>query len=207
MKEDDFITFKGRPVPWVTRWSSEVVAHGARTRLMPSHTPEGIHLRFINEQPDDRIDGVLWLPENDSRGLGTPMWKEVHSHRQRRCQVEGRCQVCGVAIASRSMTWILPHGLSTRQGSSLITDVAPVCENCVPIATTYCPHLIRQPSRMITVYNYRPWGLFGDIIDPEPHTGVRHYQGDRPFGAYLGNVMARQMIVELYDYRTRKTAA
>lgn len=197
---------KGRPVPWITRWTSEVCTPGPR--LIVEGTPAGIRLSFENEQPEDRIEGILYLRENNSPGVGEPMWKDIHTHRQRQCMVEGRCQVCG-QIIEPPIPWLLsPTGsVITRQGSRIITDTAPTCGGCLETAKKHCPHLLRYPTKVVDVRGYRIHGLFGDVIDFSGAYGKqRHYQADRRVDDThpLDNIVVRQTIVELWDHRKRR---
>lgn len=194
-------------MPYAVRWTSEVLSPGPQ--LVPRlDGPDGrMRLSFHDEVPEDRIDGVLFLREGDSPGVGEPMWADVHTHRQRRCQVEGRCQVCGQVIEGRVTPWILPYGqLASRVGGTIVTDVAPTCGDCIAVALRHCPHLGRKPYRLIDVRGYRVHSYFGDVVD---HSGIpgrpKHFQADRRIGGYLGNIMARQTIVELWDHRMRRT--
>lgn len=202
---------RGRPVPWITRWTSEVRS----PRLKPWMSDDGFRLGYEDETPEDRIEGVLWQREGDSPGQGEPMWKDVHSHRQRRCQVEGRCQVCGEAIEG-VIPWVIPHRQYVmRISNSLTTDVAPTCNTCIDLALKVCPAL-NERSLIYDVRQYRPFALFGDLVEssigpvttplrlPE-YSQVRHFQGEKRINGYLGNMMARQMIVQLSDFRKRRT--
>lgn len=196
---------KGRPVPWIARWTSELRLPGPQ--LVPHADDDGrVRLAFADETPHDRVNGLLFHREGDSPGVGEPMWADVHSHRQNQAQREGRCQVCGIVIEG-PIPWILPHGqLADRVGRSIITDVAPTCTACIPIASKHCPHLRHQPFRQIEVRGFRVHGYFGDIVDRAGTLGhVRHYQADRRLSGYLGNLMVRQTIVELWDHRLRRT--
>lgn len=199
----------GHTVPWITRWTSEVQKPQMRTYM----SAQGLRLSFVDETPDDRLDGILWAREGNTPGQGRPMWRDVHSHRQRRCQVEGRCQVCGTLIEA-PIPWIIPTALATRANATIITDVAPTCQSCLQTAPTTCPHLSTTAYSIYDVTDYRLYAVFGDVVDtaappvnppqrPAANPPVRHYQADRRLNGFLGNMMARQMIVQLWNYRKR----
>lgn len=197
------IVYKGRPVPWITRWSSEICDPGPA--LIPSQGPHGVLLNFEGEVPEDRIDGLLYLRSYNSPGIGEPRWKDIHTERQRRCMREGLCQVCGRKIPE-PIPWIIPVlSLTSRVGKTrLNTEVAPVCEPCLPVALKYCPHLSGWQPKIIEVRGYRVSGVFGDIVDTDREGRIRHFQGDRRIDAYLGNIMVRQTMVEIWDFRKRR---
>jgi hypothetical protein len=211
---------RGVPVPWIARWSAEVVT--PKPAFSVWITSQGAQVGFTDESPQDRIDGVLWMRERDLPGVGDPEFKVVHSHRQRAAQVEGRCQVCGRIITERPVPWLIPKILM-QKGSrgSIITDVAPTCEQCLNLARVTCPHLLSRPYIIVDVKDWRPAGLFGDVVElarripvpppdapfPMPRdTMIRHYQETKTLGGYLGNMMARQMVVELWNFTRRRTA-
>lgn len=200
------LTYNNRPVPWITRWSSEVCSPGPK--ILATDTTSGLRLRFEDERPQDRIDGVLYLREGQSPGVGEPLWRDVHTHRQRQCMVESRCQVCGDRI-DPPVPWILPPQghLVQRFGESIITDAAPTCESCIDAAMHLCPHLSTHPSKIVSVRGFRVHSVFGDIIDYSGTYGRRrHYQADRRVGGDhpLDNIVVRQTIVELWSHRRRQ---
>jgi hypothetical protein len=210
---EDLWLYKGVPVPYIARWSSEVVRPGPA--MIPVPVPQGYYLTYKDEQPEDRVEGQLWLRERDSPGHGEPMFADVHSHRQRLCQIEGRCQICG-QVQEPPLRWLIPDGLYTREQGTLITDVAPVCELCQPWAERYCPFIQGHRFAVYTVKGYRPYALWGDIAESAgptrvPSSGqlrgfskVRHVQGQRLLSGYTGDVMARQMVVQLWDWRRHR---
>jgi hypothetical protein len=200
---------KGVPVPYIARWTSEVILPGPQ--LIPVPVPQGVHLTFKDETPEDRVDGQLWLREHDSPGHGQPMFADVHSHRQRACQIEGRCQVCG-QIQEAPIRWLIPDVLVIRQHNNLITDVAPVCAECQPWAEQYCPFISGHRFTVYEVKGYSPYALFGDIVEGvgagvqmtnrvRGFPRLKHFRGQRLLAGYTGDVMARQMVVRLWDWR------
>jgi hypothetical protein len=199
----ELITRRGLIVPWVTRWTSEV----RNPALQPSYNPGtgGLALDFLDEQPSDRIDGVLWMREGNSRGEGEPEWKQVSSHRQRACMLDQRCQVCGMKIEDTEIPWLLPASAMDRKTrTGLTTMTPPTCAACIPIAMRSCPQLGRTKVNAVTVTAYRPWAYFADYVRLEQGR-QRHGQGEIPWNsADLSPIMARQVIVELYAYRRRR---
>jgi hypothetical protein len=217
---DSLLYHRGVPVPWIARWSAEVVS--PRPAFGFWITADGMRVTFLDERPEDRIDGVLWLRENDAPGQGTPDWATVQSHRQRACQVEGRCQVCGRVIDERPVTWLIPKiPMRKTTTGTIITDVAPTCTDCLQLARVSCPYLLAKDHVAFNVYDWRPSAVFGDVIDlgrriplppydapymAPPSTMIRHYQATAPLTGYVGNVMARQMVVELWNYQRRRVS-
>jgi hypothetical protein len=198
------ITHRGVRVPWITRWTSEVVDRRKICLATHNDIGGGYRIALIGETPDDRIDDVLWLPEGDGQGVGTPMWKDVHSHRQRRCMVEGLCQVCGEQI-ELPLLFLIPYPeLMQKEGGKIITDVAPLCRTCLPIARQLCPAITKHEheQQLLEVRGWRTHALFGDIIERGP-TGTRLQQGEVPVGNAdaLRKIMARTAILELWDSR------
>jgi hypothetical protein len=198
------LEYKGTPVPWIARWTSEVRSPGPEVRL---EVTDKTRISYAHEREDDRIEGVLWLREGSSQGVGEPLFKEVHSHRQRQCIVDGLCQVCGQSINGSVIPWILPRHLSEKKPSGIVTEQAPICEACISVATKYCPYLLGPGYKTVDVTGYRPIALFGDVWEVgREGSGSHHYQADRPVGGYLGNLVARQMIVQLWAFRNRRKA-
>ncbi len=196
--------YKGIRVPWVTRWTSEVVPI---VNVRIKAVPVGRDWRIGYEGPTESVvDDVLWLPENDSQGEGIPMFKDVHSHRQRQCMVEKRCQICGRIIEGPAFFIVPAPAFAQKERQNLITDVTPVCEADIETGLTQCPALNGQfanSRKVLEVQEYRPHAVFGDVLS-KTGMGLRLRQGDvRLTSPDLNKVMARQMIVELWQFRRR----
>lgn len=205
------VEHNGRPVPWIVRWTSEVLTPGPRLIRKPRHMSINgqvgtfdWQVAFNDETPDDRIDGQLWLRENNSQGVGEPMYADVHSHRQRRCQLEGLCQVCGETIEP-PLTWLIPPRLARKEANTLITDVAPICDDCLSVSRRVCPTLHRLEDRLlaVSVFDYRPYALFGDTLR-EVRKRTVHSQGEIPLSGPVHQLVARQLVVQLWNFRRRR---
>lgn len=195
MEIAEIITHRDLRVPWVARWTSEVRGYGYLA------TPTGV--RYRDETPDDRDLGVLWQREGDSRGLGEPQWAQMHTGRQHMAMVGPCCQVCGRVIEGK-LTWLLPIWESKPRRGRLNTTTPPTCETCIPVARSLCPHLNAKGAVAFDVSGYRPWGVFGEV-----YTGVGQHGkvlGDVQFAQpdRLPWVLAKQLIVEIYDFRKRR---
>lgn len=160
---------------------------------------------YHDTEPRDRIDDVLWMREGESRGEGEPEWAQVSTHRQRACMLDPRCQVCGVKIESTEVPWLLPASAMDRKSRFGVTTMTPpICETCIPIAMSSCPQLSRTKVTALTVTAYRPWAYFADYVTIRNGRPF-HGQGEIGWNTEdLGNIMARQVIVELYAFRKRR---
>lgn len=192
------LTVRGLRVPWVTRWTSEVRNDGG------TMTPTGVAYR--DETPGERVLDVLWLRHNDSPGEGEPQWKTVHTYRQRDAMLGPCCQVCGRVIEGK-VTWLMPLSMlafETHKGR-IKTSTPPTCEDCIEIAQSSCPHLGDKGSVVLDVRHYRHWGVFGDAFLPSTAGKALHTMIDVPFGDdRLKYVMAKQLVVEIFDWRKRR---
>lgn len=154
---------RDRRVPWITRWSAEVVSlRSDQLHAGIAFPDEGEPFFSIDIEGDAdgdlavREGPVLWYPErNDLQGQGVPQWRQVSSHRQRLAMREMRCQVCAmptertVQVAHRPAEafyrwfgpWSALRVLDKNDPSTLVTSSPPVCESCVPVAKAMCPHI------------------------------------------------------------------
>lgn len=150
-------------------------------------------------------DGVLWQPMGEDLDLeGAVRWKDMHTGRQRQAMLEGRCQVCG-QLVDRPTSWLIP-GLEARaykpNGRPFTTASPPTCEICISIAKEHCPNLNRYEPLKLTVRNWRPVAVFGDMVD----RNGRHVMAEVRLGSPdLARIMARHLVVEVYDYRRVRT--
>ncbi|MFG2950495.1 hypothetical protein [Streptomyces adustus] len=168
----ELLTHKGRPVPYITAWSSEKV-----TQPAPVATLHGIALPGPASGPTED-DDVLWQWWGHGRGAGEPLWSQVHGPRQRRAMRKRLCQVCGEPADrdERGWLWLLKDesdsGPTWPDGE--MTTHPPVCRPCAPIAASLCPHLRRRGAVAVRVAEV--------IVDAV--YGHRHHHG--PFGLYAG---------------------
>lgn len=193
----DLMQWKGRPVPWVARWSNEgnqtPIRIGRRTdgRIEASYE-DGVEIRDDN--------GILWHREGLTRS-GTPEFGEVSVYRQRAAMRHRLCQVCGTKIEGRVIRWLLhPDQIVQRDGKTL-TSSPPTCDSCVNLSIVECPAMKRE--RMIArVLEYQLWGVYGTATrfgaDGQAETTGRTYieygRTDYPFDYRA--VIAKQQVVE-----------
>lgn len=176
-------------VPWVTLWSAEEVPP---TSTLIDRSPAGI--RYRDEMPADRLDGFLWHREGIGRGVGTPVWSQVHARRQRLAMLKRQCQVCGCQLPIERTPWLIPRSEYHRyDGTDDNTSTAPTCESCWPIAASRCPH-IRTHDAVALYGTAKPWGVIAGLYHPL-HSDPRVWV---PFGSNLAPwIIAKQMAVTL----------
>jgi hypothetical protein len=168
------LTYKGRPVPYITAWSGERVQP-------PPLIATGDGVAYAGQPQGRGSDGVLWQLWGIKAGSGVPAWGDVHGPRQRRAMRKFLCQVCG-GLADRDergWLWLLEDeqdGSPTWPNGEMTTH-PPVCRQCAPLAARMCPHLRRKgvvPVRvgkviLDAVYGQRhyssPLGLVGGERD------------------------------------------
>lgn len=154
--------WKGRPVPWVTKWSGETsmdpftFAMNERAELHVVY-PDGPEFR------DDH--GYLWRREGVGR-KGEPQFAQVNAHRQRQAMRVPRCQVCGSRLPSdRPIRWLLPKNTMQVTPEGAVTVFSPpTCEGCVPLARQLCPHLRKEGSGLLLVKAFHVWGVMGEAV-------------------------------------------
>lgn len=159
------LTFKGLQVPWVTRWTNEV-PDGAKFDVIDELG--GINLRYTDgiEFRDDH--GVLWQREGIGRG-GEPQFAHVSAHRQRAAMRQRRCQVCGHRISDQPIRWLMDPGQLTHlDDGTALTVSPPTCSSCVDVALNACPHLRSNDRLILTVLEYRIWGVWGEVVRRVP---------------------------------------
>lgn len=195
-------TYKGRPVPYVTKWTGENIEGLLSAGWV---TPELI--AYDEETPTDRDShGVLWWRDGIAPGEGEPMWKLVHTGRHRRAMRVCLCQVCGQKITGPRIPWLLPAQEWERiagwpDGEPRTTSNPPTCRSCWPVAMQLCPALRRDGWVTFTVGGYEPYGVLGNVYPPggdlmEPEDdGVLSYSATRR----LGRVIGKQAVVTLHE--------
>lgn len=193
---------KGQPVPWITRWTGEVVpvAHSF------SVTKDGRARVFYPDGIEDRDpNGVLWKREGLGRH-GTPQYAQVNAYRQRAAMRRRLCQICGSKIDERPIRWLVDDaGLHyDDDDGTAITGSAPTCSSCIPLALELCPHLKKGYS-ILKVLDYEPWGLYGQAVEIDIEAGKRRDlrgvyvpYADSPIE--LSAIVAFQEIVRLTKY-------
>jgi len=181
----------GLIVPWITLWSGEVVSPQS------TFVDLGVdRLRYSDPQDDDTFMDVLWRRELNRQGSGGPIWGQVHARRQRQAMLEHRCQVCGEALPSTNVPWLMPRAEWDNNLPQLsCTNNPPTCERCWPIAAARCPHLRAKGFVKFYVAMVKPWGVLGDIYHPAIQERGMWVSFDRRRA--LSHLIARQLLVQL----------
>jgi hypothetical protein len=162
---------RGRPVPWLTRWTGE---HLPGQRIVLQFLDGTVSLRYAAPTPVDRDRrGVLWLREGSAAGTGQPEWAHVNGPRQRLAMRARRCQVCGQHLPPGPVPFLFsrPELAALRRaeavGAPATTTTPPCCPACWPVATRLCPHLIRHGAVPCQVDDVTAWGAYGDLYTPD----------------------------------------
>lgn len=151
----------GKPVPWITRWTGEVVQEPYGIQ----RTPTGVLVGYPDGNENREASGLLWQREGLNRS-GVPMWADVNTYRQRACIARCKCQVCGAAIDGRPIPWLMPtaeYNMLEEDGT-LRTTTAPICRECVPLALELCPGLPKMGWTLLHVAEYEVWGAFAEVV-------------------------------------------
>jgi hypothetical protein len=134
------LTYKGRPVPYITAWTGEIIKQ-------PPLIATGQGLTYAGPTEGRGRDGVLWQLWGLKPGAGEPSWRKVHGARQRRAMRKCLCQVCGGPADrdERGWLWLLegPREDTPNWPNGEMTVHPPVCVPCAPVAAIQCPHLRR----------------------------------------------------------------
>jgi hypothetical protein len=171
---DHPIRWRGRPVPYVTQWTGEMIDPRDHTLRIDTWTGPAGTLVYDDGQVTDRDrHGVLWMRYGSAAGDGEPMWRWVHVGRQRQAMRQLRCQVCATPLDRERTPWLIPAAewaLITAGTQPQATSTPPCCEDCWDIARRACPHLARQDGPGFTGWLHRPrrWGVRGDVYEPIP---------------------------------------
>lgn len=204
----DLLQYKGRPVPWVTRWSEEV--HPQRHEISIERREDGgLRARYPDRNLENRDKfGVLWQKEGIAPGKGEPLWKEVHTYRQRTCMLKSKCQVCGNEITDKPIHWLMP--LDTLQWLSdevhteatPVTTSAPTCAACVPLALDVCPNLKVAGWQLYHVLDWGVWGvrgmhhfMAGGVVRRRNALVPYNLNGYEDTPIFEGATLAQQMVV------------
>jgi hypothetical protein len=133
----------GRDVPWVTRWSSEVLL-GAR--------------------PCPMLQGRVALHQKALPGHGRPIFSENHFNRQRLSVQRMLCPMCGAptppddrwtqtgvyvaaaALRAKGLSHLLPPTAALPDDQRVLNTgaIAPCHRACAELALQRCPHLSRS---------------------------------------------------------------
>lgn len=159
------ISFEGKPVPWVVRWTGEA----SETPLQVAFEEDRLRLHYADghENRDGDTD-VLWQREGIQRS-GVPEFAQLSTYRQRAAMLNRRCQVCGDTIEG-PITWLLggtadlPQLQYTSDGDPT-TMSPPTCEPCVEYSREVCPHLVEVGGgTRHKVLAYEPWAFYGNPV-------------------------------------------
>jgi len=158
---------KDRPVPWITRWSGEV----SFDKYQMTIERTGVRLHYPDGNENREANGVLWKREGITRA-GSPQYSQINTYRQRAAMRKRLCQVCGTKINERPIRWLMNEkALTPQEDGTAITMSAPTCESCIPLALSVCPHLKSEPTIILKVLDYEPWGVYGQAVHLDPETG------------------------------------
>jgi hypothetical protein len=154
-------------VPYITAWSDEQDLLTSITRCA------GLGIRFADETFLDRdSNGVLWTRVPSRPGHGRPVFRQVHSLRQRRAMRRLLCQVCGAPADQNEdgVLWLLRDHREDwlNWPENMANTYPPVCMKCAILSTRMCPVLrggyvavrARQcPVSAVYGIRYQPDGL------------------------------------------------
>lgn len=195
--------FNGRPVPWITRWSNEILRIPYSLEVVPGGTIRTVY----PDGNEDRLGDTLWQREGLTRG-GEPQWKSVNTYRQRKAMRRCHCQVCGDKIDTRPITFLMPmDGLEHLDENTVLTVQAPTCEACIPLALKLCPHLKKYGYQIVKAIDYSMWGIYGEVVFTVENQIRRMqtyigYDQHNPPEFSLGQVVAKQQVIQLGKYVT-----
>lgn len=193
--------WKGRPVPWVARWTNEVSAQ--RYEVAPNRDGR-LTYKDGNNTYDKNDPTILWQREGINRG-GEPMWADVSTYRQRAAMLKRLCQVCGNKIPDGPINWLLTvdtveqYPMGEGEPPVSLTSSAPTCDGCVDVALNHCPHMIGKGGLLATIADYKIWGVSGLVfVEGMPMNTARPYHDEPFFKAIQGlPFLAQQIVVQL----------
>lgn len=195
---------RGAPVPWITRWTGEVVAKKVSVSMHVENL--NLMLGYDDGYENREVSGILWLREGIAR-TGSPQFAQVNTYRQRAAMNRRLCQVCGSKITAPVITWLMSlHSLELGSGGTALTTSPPTCESCIPLALELCPHLPGNAT-ILKVLEYEAWGVQGDGVrmterSVMPVKGVR-VAYDAPEADRL-SVLAKQQVVKLTKFAIKE---
>jgi len=169
--------WNGHPVPWVTRWSGEVVEEPVQLSI----TREGTWIGYKDGLENRDATGLLWKREGLGRS-GEPQFAQLNTYRQRACMTRRKCQICGSKINERPIRWLMSkQQLHLLDEGQALTMSPPTCASCIPLALELCPHLKASPHVILKVLEYEPWGVYGQAVTVDRDSG----KGRKLNGAYV----------------------
>ncbi|GAB7109560.1 hypothetical protein JCM4814A_78750 [Streptomyces phaeofaciens JCM 4814] len=162
MDAPTLVTYKGRPVPYVSAWSSE------RVDLPQLRATAG---GLVVEGQLCDAAGVSWKPWGNALGVGEPDYGAVHLPRQRECMHSLLCQVCRRPVQRDGLGWpwlLEDHRSEPGWPEREVTTHPPVCEACQPVSAIQC-----DPNRgsfvSVRVGRVLVDGVYGQLYTPAPH--------------------------------------
>lgn len=159
----------GLTVPYVTLWSGE--RHISLTDLWLHNGG----LRYANEGPWDR-DARRGLRERWEGGYGDgePLWRSVHSERQRTAMEHLLCQVCAHPAdrTNKGTLFLVPGSATASHLEETRTSQPPLCLPHALIARTQCPRL-RRSHTALRARKTSLWGLHGIAYVTRPRPAHR----------------------------------
>ncbi|MFW6695860.1 hypothetical protein [Streptomyces sp. MAR4 CNX-425] len=193
------------PVPYAAAWSGEVPAVGAALTIRE----DGSGLAYRDERALDRDrHGVLWARLTEAPGVGRPVFRSLHSHRQRRAMLGMLCQVCGAPAGRTARGWLFllqqpgPGEQPAHWPEGALSAKPPVCAPCARLALRYCPHLTVPLA--LRVRKPRVWGVFGGLVTPGVGGALVSSPNDEclPYGHPAARwFLASQLVLELRHCR------
>lgn len=185
---NELLRYEGSIVPWVTRWTGQVVEEQIGAVAIDGRFKLGYPGEDDAKWRDQH--GVLWQKERYGAD-GEPEFSQVSTLRQAVAMVACMCQVCGEHIDG-PITWIMRDD----QFWDGETISPPTCERCVKIAAKLCPAL-QGGFRTFLVRKYEIVGYWGGTYDRARRTWVQTH-------LYIGddadNFIAKQTLVRFTDY-------
>lgn len=197
--------WKGRAVPWITRWTGE----RSTSPFRPTIRNGLLAIEYEDGNENRERSGALWQRESLSR-RGEPEFAMISTYRQRAAMTRGRCQVCGDKIEETPIRWLMPLDGIKHIDDSDITMSAPTCSGCIELALELCPHLKRKGYHILKVLDYEAWGVYGEFLmlgEQGPVRGQSYmgYEVDHPQGFSWHAVLAKQLVVRLTKYTIEET--
>jgi hypothetical protein len=191
----------GSVVPYIGSWTGE-----ANCPTQVVRRPDN-GIGYADETILDRDQwGVLWTRIPSRVGVGHPLFKELHTVRQRRAMRRLLCQVCAQPAdrTEQGMLWLVPGGdVDDRSGwpRQMTTIYPPLCVACARISVRMCPAL-RVGAVAVRAHS-RVRGVNGVVFEPAgryPGLSVTDRGEVIPYdGPEIAWVQAVLLVRSLYD--------